>query len=413
VPCSLASSSSTPSLPRRGRVHLAAKREVSLLLAFYTSHNLTVYDYDQLQSSSAGSSPPSRDGSSDQASPGLPPTPGIFSYFSHFQFDGKSGGIPTRISDIELTHHYTAVAHRTLYSPCPHAYTALQQDVPREALKSPLLLHQLLAFSALHLAYLNPEDRYQYLIQASQHQGITISGMTSALTKPVTSTDCHALYGSSIFVIISAFGTFPSCDKYNDRVSPLDNLIDIFVLIEGMRIILHSSDETLRSGPLKALLSRCSCSTPQPRKHLGPIASRLTDLATQLKKGTFELPEEEQKVVLEALNSFRDTIKKLVDSPRMMATPELRVVFGWPMRLSNPYFALVRRRHPLSLVILSYYCVLLRSREANYWFLEGWATALIQAMVESLASSPWEELIRWPVDIVNEAIVAETYQSPQ
>ncbi|KAH6888450.1 hypothetical protein B0T10DRAFT_606840 [Thelonectria olida] len=365
------------------------------------------------QSSSAGSSPLSPEGSSDQASPGPAPTPGMFSYFSHFQFDGKSSGIPTRISDIELTHHYTAVAHRTLYSPCPHAYTALQQDVPREALTSPLLLHQLLAFSALHLAYLNPEDRHQYLIQASQHQSITITNMTPVLTKPDVSTSCHALYASSIFVIISAFGTFPSCDKYNDRACPLDSLVDIFVLIEGMRIILHSSDEQLRSGPLKALLSRCSCSSPQPRKHLRPIASRLAELGTQIEKGTFDLPEAEQEVLLDALNSFRAAIKKLVDTPRMMATPELRVVFGWPMRLSNAYFALLRRRHPLSLAILSYYCVLLRSREDNYWFLEGWATALIQAMEQSLAGSPWEELIRWPVDTIKEDIVEETRQSPK
>jgi hypothetical protein len=80
-------------------------------------------------------------------------------------------------------HHYTAQGHRTLHTPCHHDTGVLQNDIPREGLTQPFLLHQILAFSALHLAYLSPECRHKYLIQASQHQGVAISTMNSMLAK--------------------------------------------------------------------------------------------------------------------------------------------------------------------------------------------------------------------------------------
>ncbi|RSL97035.1 hypothetical protein CEP52_011153 [Fusarium oligoseptatum] len=139
--------------------------------------------------------------------------------------------------------------------------THSKNDVPREGFSHPFLLHQLLAFSALHLAYLKPESRNRYLIQASQHQGIAISTMNSLLAKPLPSGEFHAMYATSIFVAISAFGTYPSCDRYQESFPAMDGLVDIFILIRGMNILLRSSDEELRNGPLRGLLSGCGLST--------------------------------------------------------------------------------------------------------------------------------------------------------
>ncbi|KAF5009595.1 hypothetical protein FDECE_4199 [Fusarium decemcellulare] len=329
---------------------------------------------------------------------GGPPNSDLFSCFSNFQFDSKAGtDNPSWLSDIELTHHYTANAHRTLYSPCFHSHNALQNDVPREGLSHPFLLRQVLAFSALHLAYLRPDSRHQYLIQASQHQGVAISTMNSILAKPIMSSVFHALYTSSIFVAISAFATFPCCDRYNEAFRPVDSLVDIFVLIRGMHLLLRSSDESLRQGPLKDLMIGCSCEPLELDGYLEPLTSRLGELLSYLEHQTPMIEEDKRQTLIDTVVAFIGAIGKVFSNRRITPTPELRVVFGWPMRLTSSYHALLRNGDPLALVVLSHYCVLLQSREPKYWFFQGWTSALMEPIMKNVVGTIWEELIQWPL----------------
>ncbi|KAL2684525.1 hypothetical protein Neosp_005603 [[Neocosmospora] mangrovei] len=347
---------------------------------------------------------PNRHPTSSSSSPSERPS-GLFSYFSHFCFDfsaHRDADVPLWTSEIELIHHYTANAHHTLYTPCPHAFKALQSDVPLEALSHPFLLHQILAFSALHLAYLHGDGRHRYLIQASQHQGIAISTINAMLRKPLEQDSCHALYASSLFVAISAFGTFPSCDIYNDEFRPVESLVDIFVLMNGMHTILRSSDEVIRNGPLKTLLSGCSCEPSKRPSCLARLAPRLDELLSFVKNETPTVDDEERQVLVEAVTAFIEAIARVTGMPSMTPTPEMRVIFGWPMKLSASYLAFLRQGNPLALAILSYYCVLLQSREHNQWMFTGWSDALMKVIVECARGSPGEKVIRWPIDAIKE-----------
>ncbi|KAH8661788.1 hypothetical protein BGZ61DRAFT_368974 [Ilyonectria robusta] len=311
-----------------------------------------------------------------------------------FLCDMNSGARTGWILDLELMHHYTRVAHCTIFSSCPHVYKVLQHDVTREAFSFPFLLQQLLAFSGFHMAFLHPDRRDHYIFQASQHQSLAIAGMSSILTADLIPSNCHALYASSVFVIISAFGTYPSCDKYNDSFQPIDSLVDIFILIRGMSMIIHSSDLQLRNGPLKGLFGSCLSPEVGLVNHLQPIADQLHKVRLYLTEQNHSLNDNERDALLEAVTSFTGLITEVTSSHKMAATPELRVIFAWPMRISTTYLDLMRCYHPLALVVLSYYCVLLHSREASYWFLEGWANALIKRIKKQLVDSPWVELIR-------------------
>ncbi|KAI8717867.1 Zn(2)-C6 fungal-type domain-containing protein [Fusarium sp. LHS14.1] len=375
VPCSLEGSGSvTPEVPS-GRDRVPARQQPSS----------------------------SRSSSERSKEQNTPPTSDLFSCFSHFQFEAANNSQdPGWVSDIELTHHYTANAHRSLYSPCCHAYNVLQNDVPREGFSHPFLLHQLLAFSALHLAFLKPESRNKYLIQASQHQSVAISTMNSLLAKPLPSNEFHAMYATSIFVAISAFGTYPSCDRYQESFRAIDGLVDIFILIRGMNILLRSSGEELRNGPLKGLLSGCDCPPFENVGRLETVASKLGDLLPAVQDQLPLLDTEDGQLCVDTIAGFIETISMVIGSPKSAPTPELRVIFAWPMGLSNTFLSLLRSCEPLALVILSYYCVLLHSREPKYWFLQGWTNALIKVVVTKVVGTRWEELIQWPLQVIGE-----------
>ncbi|CVK91332.1 uncharacterized protein FMAN_09475 [Fusarium mangiferae] len=314
----------------------------------------------------------------------------------------RNPDIPDWISNIELIHHYTVHAYRTIGSLCCHAFTALQNDVPSEAMSQPFLMHQILAFSALHLAYLRSDLRHRYLIQVSQHQDVAIKTINEMLKKSLEPDSCHALYASSLFVAVSGFGMLPSCDRFNDSFQPIESLTGIFRLMRGMHTILTSSDDAIRNGPLKTLLSGCSCESPQRPSILGELALRLGELLSFVENQTPTIDDEERRILVEAVAVFIQAIATVMGSSRMIPTLEMRVIFSWPMKLPALYLDFLRQEKPLALVILSYYCVLLQSREPNHWMFIGWSDALMKLITNRIRGSLREELIQWPIDVIGE-----------
>ncbi|KAF5983322.1 fungal zn binuclear cluster domain-containing protein [Fusarium bulbicola] len=374
-------------------------------------HTLALYIYldsnQALQQASSTSSPPKP--GKDHTSPS--PTTGLFSYFARLQL-GSPGHSDNQswILDMELMHHYTAEGHQALYIPCHHDRKVLQSDIPREGLTQPFLLHQILAFSALHLAYLNPEYRHKYVIQASQHQGIAIYTMNSMLAKSWDPDACHAVYGTSISIAISAFGMFPSSDRYN-TFRPIDSLLDIFILARGMRTILRSSEENIRKGPLGRIMTGCSCEPATLSGCLAILTPQLKDLSKYLQKPALDICENNRKTITETMATLIESIEIATSNKKVASIPEQRVIFGWPMRLSSTFLTLLRKKDPLAIALLSYYCVLLQFSETEYWYFEGWSTVLIKDINAIVTGTPWEKLIQWPIDITK-SIAAKGLEKP-
>ncbi|KAF6816699.1 fungal Zn binuclear cluster domain-containing protein [Colletotrichum sojae] len=325
-----------------------------------------------------------------------------FPYFSRFLTDlNKTETASGWISDLELMHHYTSVSYRT-FSHSPQTQRTLQYDVPREALSYPFLLHQLLAFSAYHLAYLQPDCRHAYLMQAAQHQNDAINGMRGTLLGTISSTNCHALFASSIFLTLSAFATYPSYEKYNPSFSPVDSMLDIFTLTDGMSVILRASDDDLHKGPLREFFVKGSYEddgSAAVEASLQPLLERLPRLGARL--GEIGILEAEVKyAVTNAVVSLGESVAKVSSLNVMSAPVEFRAVFLWPILMSSDYLDALRRRHPAALAVLAHYCVVIHLAEPFCWFLSGWARALVSAISELLMGTPWAELVLWPIEVI-------------
>ncbi|KDN69737.1 putative fungal Zn binuclear cluster domain-containing protein [Colletotrichum sublineola] len=337
----------------------------------------------------------------DQTSPSSQADP--FPYFSRFLTDlNKTETASGWISDLELMHHYTSVSYQT-FSHSSVGQKALQYDVPREALSYPFLLHQILAFSAYHLAFLQPECRHAYLMQAAQHQNDAINGMRGTLLGTISPANCHALFASSIFLTLSAFATYPSYEKHNPSFSPIDSIIDIFTLTDGMSVILRASDEDLRKGPLREIFIRGAGDTTPTTVEatLRPLFDRLPNLSTQLTE--LGLLENEGKyTIVNAIIALSKCIAKVSTVNAMSAPVEFRAVFLWPIMMSTDYLESLRQRQPAALVVLAHYCVIMHMAEPFCWFLDGWTRTLMSVISEQLAGTPWAELIMWPIEVIGD-----------
>ncbi|WJG37339.1 uncharacterized protein FOBCDRAFT_254700 [Fusarium oxysporum Fo47] len=292
-------------------------------------------------------------------------------------------------SDMELMHHYTSISYATLSNDAD-VQKVLQQDLPRLGFQHKFLLHQLLAFSGYHLAYLNHDKRHAFFSQASQHQNSAIEGLRTNLGSAHVSGHCHTLYAASILLTICSFATFPSYDRFDGPLDPVDNILGVFSLIKGMNMIRLESGSEINTGPLATFFGQ----TP----FLGSDAIH-NSFGTQ-----------------HAIASLSSSIENSIRRPSPTSTASLRASFLWPILIETDYITSLRQRCPAALVVLAFYCTVLRMAEVSCWALEGWAESLMKSVCNSLEGSHWETLIEWPKQIVmdvDQDIIVKSWANEQ
>ncbi|KAH6683483.1 hypothetical protein F5X68DRAFT_137041 [Plectosphaerella plurivora] len=303
------------------------------------------------------------------------------------------------VSDAELLVHFTTVTYRT-FSFSSSLGKFLQSDLPREALSHPFLLRELMAFAGFHLAYLYPEKRQNYLLSASRNQDLAIKGLRECLANDETSQSCHYSYITSLFLILSKFGaitTFEIQLQDDGCMTPIQRLLEIFSMVHGMDGVFRSSERDIRCGPFEGLFTQAS---PVPCTRVLLVSDRLQELKSQIEA------ESTACGTMAIMASAIDTLVAAtitVTSHKTSAPPaELRAIFLWPMLVPQPFIGLTEVGHPVALLIIAHYCVLVHWSAEQCWCFEGWAKAVVDAIATQVSGSPWGPWIAWPLDLIND-----------
>ncbi|CEI68194.1 unnamed protein product [Fusarium venenatum] len=303
------------------------------------------------------------------------------------------------VSTAQLMLHYTTVTYKTMFF-SENAVATFQRIMPQEALAYPFFLRQILAFSGYHLAHLHPEKKQFYLLQASKHVNSSLRGIREALSEEVTSKNCHALYGSTTFVVVNKFAAFPNCDDFRSHECslPVQSLMEIFSLVNGMEAVLKCPGAAdLPNGPLKELF----CETEQIHA-ISPLLSGLSERLPELARriSTDFMEDRCRDTLISAVQSITSCVNDSLGELNKASPPELRIIFWWPMTVSRDFLDLALSGNALALVILAYYDILLHWGESQYWFFENWAELLITAIADKVKGSSWEDLLSWPIEVI-------------
>ncbi|KAK3321805.1 hypothetical protein B0H66DRAFT_181181 [Apodospora peruviana] len=323
------------------------------------------------------------------AEPPLPTIPDPFPYFAKFTpHNNAEDDTATWVSDLELLHHWTTTTCKSVGK--AYDLEISQCELPRQAFTHHFLLHQILAITAFHQAYLQPQHRQSYSLKASHHQSLAIQGIRFALSN-ISADNCHALFASSTLLYI---GAMASSGPKEGKPVKLDNLIDVFLLSKGIYSVLISSEQHIRSGPLHELFE------PRPSGEPQPVLERLL---VQLEKLAARVLEE-MNASSDADDSVRDRdvimreIDRLVGaiqySIEAAPSPVHQVVGAWPLLMGEDFIALLRQRCQPALAVLSVHCVIMHATEDEYWFTRGWGLCIIQDISQTMAP-PWNQDAAW------------------
>lgn len=292
-------------------------------------------------------------------------------------------------------HHYTSVTWQTLGG-SDRAHNVMRTDIPRLAVHYPYLLHQILAVSAFHLAYLQPESRHAYSAKAAQHQALGLAGLREALSDNLTERSNYALFAASSFLIPTTFASRLKNDDSPDPAAPLIAILDVFAILRGTIAIDMVAAEKRHRVPSDDFYDSAPVNLNDPFL-LPSMRTRLHDLRSKIYASPQSEPDELTSIMDQGILCLLDCTET-IPGPNLFSTPEQRILHFWPMIVGDSFMDLIRRRSPPALVVFSYYCVVLRLAEEDSWYLDGWTDALTGSVAALLQGSPWAADAEWSME---------------
>lgn len=247
----------------------------------------------------------------------------------------------------------------------------------------------MLSITALHIAYLRPDQSEDYVLKAERHRFIALPLIRSALAE-LNKENCHALYACSHLIVKYAF----ACPQLPGSLvfSPGAGMLSEFVpLLRGAFSLHDHCLPWLADGPFGNIIEVPL--EPSPSFRENPEDGRLAALVPLFSDGS-----EDSLVCLEALNTLRRVSAMIANPRQTMATKTL--IYSWPVQVPQDYMVLMSEREPRAIVILAHYCVLLKMID-YFWFMDGCAARVLSQCRNELTDQ-WEQYIEWPLSIVGE-----------
>ncbi|KAF2114334.1 hypothetical protein BDV96DRAFT_94922 [Lophiotrema nucula] len=282
-----------------------------------------------------------------------------------------------------------------------HAFLELSLGL-HTSLKYPYLLHQLLAFSARHLAYLHPERSNHYIHQAMSLQTRAISLFKAEWTD-VNHSNCVA-----ILLFSTVIGHHLLAETLSKRdPGGLDAFLTHFIqCIEtqrGMYIIAKEAWPLLMESELKPVLSSSLNFTSRE-----PIGTHCFDIK-QLLRSANGLSEEERQACDLAINYLQIGLDAVLAEPSGLSPKQAyryQMIFNWTMLAAPEFTVLLATKRPEALVVLAYYAVLLHHGRSMWQV--GDAGPYILGLVSESLGSEWQSWLEYPRSMIVGSSAATT-----
>lgn len=290
--------------------------------------------------------------------------------------------------DCELLAHYYTEASLTIHCD-PEQQQVWQVNVPELAFAFDFVRHGILAFSAFHLAYLNPQMRDFYLPRALEHNGTSLS-IGRKLLQHVTEENCSALFIFTILVTVNAIaGPRKPEDFLLVEEAGIASWLKIF---RGTGAFVGEWLGALRSGPGKLIiengLRRAHLRWTHKNQH-STGENQLEELKSRVANTT---TDQQALIYSEAIDQLRESFTSFYLYKYNNGATD---AFDWTTRVSEQYLHLLRQQTQESLCIFIFFCVLLHQTNSNWW-MEGWSTHLVEKVCH-LLDEEHRQWVWWPL----------------
>ncbi|RAH75755.1 putative Zn(II)2Cys6 transcription factor [Aspergillus japonicus CBS 114.51] len=286
--------------------------------------------------------------------------------------------------DLRLMHHFTLVISASLFE--DRQQSLWQEEVPIQAASCPLLMHGILAISALHLALSKLEEVSLHFDRALYHHTLSLQIFNREITAS-NSSNVHLHFAFSILLIVWAYGSSAAVD---DQYIQLDSLLGSLELVRGCKSMFELHSDDIKNQEIGRFLGLHASATKRDLSSTTQHAFACLRSKAEDFIDTMAIDHMERHIQFVGIAC------------------DIRSVIGWPAVLDDTFWARIRAYKPVAMLILVHYCMLLDTCK-NHWWIAGWSGRLIKAVERVLPDSEkrrldWATHITWIRDeIINSA----------
>ncbi|KAH7020505.1 hypothetical protein EDB80DRAFT_634040 [Ilyonectria destructans] len=291
------------------------------------------------------------------------------------------------IKDMALFHHWTVRTSLDIYKNSGLSITC-QVTFPQLALKHPFVMQALLGLAALHIAYLDPQERLRHTADAARYHNQGLKGFREAVARG-NDEIADALFVWSSLNLLYVFGISGRlggglCDESG----------------WGVETVLEPFGETLSSGPLRDLVDIGNWDDIDPDEATDPEDQLFCRTRTAWENNCDASTYERTLQVLRRCRMFMAQFPTMYieDVRESRFNRSWQGAFLFVPIAPKEYFSLLHQRQPPALILYAFYGGLLHSLNKS-WFMEGWSYDIVH-LVDDLLGSYWKSWIAWPLEVV-------------
>lgn len=324
-----------------------------------------------------------------QITPG-PPCPGLLEWPSINNHQDPTLDEAINLNHMELLIHVTIDKEMFNLSDGIGDYSSNFSFTLETCLKSPYLLHGLLAFSARHLAFLRPERSASYLYQAATLQTRAISLFNAACTE-VDKSNCVAIL---LFSTVLGHHLLADTLVQRDR-GGLEAFISYYVqcveMHRGIHTIARTAWPLLMESQLEQILSWSSDFNSRPPR--GTHCQRIRELVD----GAEGLGKEDREACELAIKYLQVGFDAVL-AEEVEQGNRYQMIFKWTLLAPAEFTVLLVARRPEVLVLLGYYALLLHYGRSMWQV--GDAGAYILGIIVEYLGPEWDYWLEYPREMV-------------
>ncbi|KAH7377824.1 hypothetical protein BKA66DRAFT_421569 [Pyrenochaeta sp. MPI-SDFR-AT-0127] len=300
--------------------------------------------------------------------------------------DGLHEAGALRISEIELTYHWTTSTCHTLSANASGAayWQNLMVDV---GFTHHHVLRLMFAFTALHLASCRPDRRDEYDAIADQYYEHALASVTHDLAN-INFSNCDGVFVSVQLICFVNWARRPRRGEY--LAFGEHGRSEWLVMFRGVRTILKSRDVEQFE----------KTQAPNVRAKHRPLT-----LASEPDGYEKQFQELREHVSFTSGPAEHDDNIRAVDilqecySNRYGGQDgEYHIAFSWLYRMDDDFLERLQQRDPLPLILYAHFAVLMHDME-RFWYMKGWTHHVMSGIFAALPREH-RSWIRWPMATV-------------
>jgi len=288
-----------------------------------------------------------------------------------------------------LMHHYSIYTSPTLPFFTRTRKNFWLSDIPLFAAECPPLMHGVLAFAALHLAHLQPQES-KWKTLALRHQNMAMRLLIPML-EAINAQNVMTITALSVMLGASSHG-ITTCQT---SPSPFCDVLEVYGVSRAIGRAINAFKPVIRQGPMPQMIGTWKARSPLFR--LPPYEEQRFNLLHSLNSYN----ESESPLLHASIKSAINSLKELyMDLASWQAAKSkfVIVLWMWPVDVDDQYVALLSQKDPVALVILAQFIILSHVVDTP-WYMAGWTERALDSIKSVIPPELWY-LLEWPDDTI-------------